>query len=626
MDLFRFGEYEFDATVPELHRDGSPVPMQVVPLRVLELLLQEPGRLVTRDEFFAALWPDDRSGLLDDNLNTAVRKLRIALADAASRPEFIETVPKRGYRFIAPVSVAGREAGAAAPSAPGDSPVTRAARRPGAKVALLALAVVAAGFAMSGMILKGGGGEDFSRAGDSVATGTTVAVMPFINATGDASRDYFSDGLTEEIMDSLSREDVLRIVSRSSAFAARNASLGARELGAHLGADALVEGSVRGDDESLRVSARLVDTHTGLQLWSRTYARPMNESALVQQEIADAVTEALTGSTASPPVHREAIGAVAYDQYLRGRYAWHRRSRVGLLAAVEHFSQATELAPRYARAWAGLADAYAVLGFYDFLEPAEAFPLAREAALRALELDPANADAEANLGYVALYYDWDLDAAERHFLHSIEMQPDSSKAHQWYANLLTAAGRFEEAEREMRRAQQLEPLSLIASAALGWVRFFGGDYDAALEQLSLTLELDPNFELAYLWSGWSQEALGRLDEAVATLRQAVIRSGSSNISMASLARAHALRGETRLAREQLAGLEASGDYLPSYEIAKAWFALDEPETALRWLERALAERSHSLVFLRVDPQMRSALEIPAVAAFVDRALSAAASN
>lgn len=603
LGVLRFSDFELDSAVPALRRRGRQVPLQEMPLRVLEILLERPSELVAREALFSRLWPHDHSGILDDNLNTAVRKLRLALNDSAHRPRFIETVPKRGYRFIAPVE-REEDQGAVNVTSVVPGVASAAAQRPPRwwkrAAALLALAV-AAGAA----VWMSPNGDDSANTlrGDS----STLAVLPFVNSGGDPADEYFSNGLAEELMDRLSRAEGFRVVSRTSAFALKDTGLGARELGQMLGADSLVEGSVRRDGDRLRISVRLVDSRDGYQLWSETYDRRMGDVFEVQDDIALSVANTLVGHLLPPAEADElvvpAIDPLAYDAYLRGRYLWHRRTEVGARAAVVHFEKAVERAPGYASAWTGLADAYAVLGFYDFLAPDDAFPKAREAARRALALDPQNASAEATLGYAALYYDWDFIEAEERFLESIRRDPSSSKAHQWYANLLTAAGRFDEAKREMRSAQQLDPLSLIASAALGWVRYHAGEYEEALTQYRLTLELDPDFELAYLWSGWALEALGDYDAAVDMLNEVVTRSGGGGISVASLARVHALRGERDEAERLLTALLDTNSYVPSYEIAKAWFALGQPDKGLEWLQRAFQQRSHSLVFLTVDPQL-----------------------
>ena len=608
VSLLRFGVFELDPAVPELRRHGRRVHLQEMPLRALEILVEHPGELVPRETFFARLWPDDHSGILDDNLNTAIAKLRLALNDSAHHPLYLETVPKRGYRFVAPVATDSP----APPAEPADVSEAAAAQSVGrrfwsrrmvlsAVVSLLVAAVVLAA------LLLGLG----TRSGKTEAASTprfeSLAVLPFVNASGDPSDEYFSDGLSEELMNRLARSEDLRVVSRTSAFALEDADLDAREIGRILGADALVEGSVRRDGDRLRISVHLVNASNGYQLWSQSYDRRIDDVFAVQEDIALSIAGTLTGSLLAPD-ETAAFAApgtdpLAYDLYLKGRYYWHKRSEDGVRAAVGYFEEAVERAPDYAPALVGLGDAYAILGFYDFIPPVAAFPRAQEMARRTLELDPRNASARATLGYAALYYDWDLATAEAHFREAIALRPDYSKAHQWYANLLTAAGRFEEAEQEMRRAQQLDPLSLIASAALGWVRYYAGRHDEALQQLRLTLALDQDFDLAYLWSGWSLEELGRYDEAIAMLEEAVARSEGSGISIASLARVQALQGNRGEAERLLARLLEDDGYVPSYEVAKAYLALGQAETAAEWLQQALAQRSHSLVFLEVDPQL-----------------------
>ncbi len=456
MECQRFGEFEYFPRSRELRRLGRPASVQDLPLRALEILLQSPGEVVARETFYEALWPNDHSGLLDDNLNSTLRKLRQTLGDSATRPRFIETVPKRGYRLVAAVETIGDNAEQQQPEAP-------------------TTYVKWAGLALCALILLG------------------AAVW----------------------------------------FLAQN--------------------------------------------------------------------------TNTPPPQARTVNAppdpLAYEYYQQGRFYWHRRTREDLAKAVSLFTQATEISPDYAPSWAGLADAYAVEGFYDYRSPSVAFPLARHAAERALSLDPDNVSAHATLGYAALYYAWDLDAGEAHFLKAIELEPTHSKAHQWYANLLTAAGRWQEAEAEMRRAQQLDPLSTIANAALGWVQYFAGRHQAALRQFDLALELAPEFELALLWRGWTYEAMGDIPAALSALREADRMAEGSAIFRASLARGLALAGETEEARVILQTLAASTSYVPAYEIAKAWLALGDKSQAYVWLDRALAARSHSLVFLNVDPQL-----------------------
>ena len=270
---------------------------------------------------------------------------------------------------------------------------------------------------------------------------------------------------------------------------------------------------------------------------------------------------------------------------------------------MRSFEEAVARDSSFARAWAGVADAYAVLAFYDYLPPAMAYPKAKAAARRAPELDPFLAEAHASLGYIALYYDWDSDAAEAAFERSIELNPSYTVAHQWYANHLVARGRFDEAAREMTHARELNPLSLIANGALGWVYFFARRYEDAIAQCNLALEMAPDWDLCRIWQGQAHEELGRRDEAIASLQRAVELSGGSGISVAALARAYATFGEPERARQLLAGILATGKYQPSYEIAKVYIALGEHDRAIDWLERAYQEHAHSMAFLKVDPQL-----------------------
>lgn len=623
----RFGVFELDTADEALYHRGRQVPVQEMPLKVLAVLLERPGELVRRAELFERLWPNDRLGILDDNLNVAISKLRHALHDTADHPRYVETVPRKGYRFVATVAEVPAAPASTGPDGPPRDrpdtdrppPATEPSRLRRPAVALAAIALMATA-AMLLAFYFNGAGEDRPPVPEGATP--TIAVLPFDNLSGDPGQAYFSDGLTEEILDRLSQSKDLRVVSRSSSFAFKNRDMDAREIGRQLGAQALVEGSVRREGDRLRISAQLVDAASGYQLWSESFDRRMDDVFAIQREIALAIAQTLKGRLLAPEeaeaLEPEAIDPEAYDHFLRGRHHWHRRTEAGLRQSATHFEKALELAPDYAPAWVGLADAYAVLGFYDYLPPREAFPRARDAANRALELDPDNASAWATLGYVALYYDWDLEAGEAAFQLAIELDPTDSKSHQWYANLLTAAGRFPEAEREMRRATELDPLSLIANAALGWVRYFAGRHEAALEQLRLSLELDPDFELAYLWRGWSLEALNRYDEALPALEEAVERSGGTGITTASLARIHALRGDRKKARSLLADLETDDTYQPAYEIGKAWLALDERNKAMDWLERALEQRSHSMVFIHVDPQLDALRNDPRFQALAER--------
>jgi TolB-like protein/DNA-binding SARP family transcriptional activator/Tfp pilus assembly protein PilF len=436
-----------------------------------------------------------------------------------------------------------------------------------------------------------------------------VAVLPFDDLSPGHDQEYLAEGVTEELIGALGGIEGLRVSSRTSAFSLEGEALDAKEVGERLGVNRVVEGSVRREGSRIRIAVRLADAVSGYQLWSTAFDREVAGMLDTQEELAEAIVGALRGrlgageSVATPATSVD--DPAAYDLYLRGRYHWHRRNETDLRAAVAAFEEAVRRAPGYARAWAGLADAYAIMCFYDWAPPREFFPRAREAALRAREAEELRGEAEATLGYVAFYHDWNWKAAEAHFREALRLEPGSSKAHQWYANFLTGTGRFREAEREMRAATELEPLSLIANAALCWVWYYEGRFDDAARQCSGTLELDSTFMLAHLWRGGAHAGAGRWDSAAADAGHAVRSTLRGTLALGSLAYALGGGGDRAGARvilDELRG-RARERYQPAYEIAKAALGAGRKEEALDWLERALADRAHSMVFLKVDPQL-----------------------
>lgn len=452
----------------------------------------------------------------------------------------------------------------------------------------------------------------------------SVAVLPFADLSPAGDQAYFSDGVAEELRSALSEVEGLRVASSTSSLSIEDRRLGPREIGERLGVASLVEGSVRKSADDLRIEARLVKVSDGFQVWTGSFDADASDIFAIQDSIARAVAAAfqveVTGgaTTLEPP--GQTSDPVAQDLYLRGRFAWNQRTRRGLEEAVEYFGQAVARDSTYARALVGLGDAYAVLGFYDYRPPSEAFPLAQDAARAALAIDSTMAEPHATMGYAALYHDWDWEVAERHFTTAIRLDPGYPVAHQWYANHLTAMARFDEAVREMRTASELDPLSMIAYTAIGWVQLYARDYERAVRHLEFAESRDPSFELTYLWKGQALEALGRLDAAEASIRRTVEMSGGSRVSRTALARVLALQGRTAEARTILDELETEGrdGYVPSYEVARVYLALGDDERALAGLQRAVADRAHSVAFLAVDPQLDRLRGRPAFRALIDR--------
>jgi tetratricopeptide (TPR) repeat protein len=381
---------------------------------------------------------------------------------------------------------------------------------------------------------------------------------------------------------------------------------------------------VRRSATQLRINAELVDAADGRRRWNRQYDRELSDIFAVQEDIARAIAAEfrleLAGGADDLTLRGQTDDHEAQDLYLEGRFEWNRRTRESLEDAVRLFEQALARDDGYARAHVGLGDANAVLGFYEYRPPGDAFPAAQRAARAALALEPRLAEPHATLGYVALYHDWDWDTAQREFLEAIRVSPDYPVAHQWYANYLTAMGRPSEAEAEMRRASELDPLSMIAHAATGWVLYYAGEQTRARTQLEESKLRDPEFEPAHLWSAWVDEELGELAAAERSARRAVELSGGSTISRATLARVLARQGRVEESRALVAELESErdrGGYVPSYDIARVYVALDDPAAALAWLERARDDRSHSMAFLQVDPQLASLHDEPRFVALAE---------
>ena len=446
----------------------------------------------------------------------------------------------------------------------------------------------------------------------------TVAVLPFTDLSPGQDHRYFADGMAEEIISALTRSGKVRVAAKSSSFALRGQPIA--DVGSALSVATVLEGSVRTDGELLRVTVELVNAKDGFQIWSQQFDRRRENVLQVQAEISGAVVERLTGQRQTEATEEMLIDPRAYDNYLQARYFWNRRSEADLLRSVGFYRQAIRTEPDFARAYSGLADTYAVLGFYQYLPADEAFPEAQRLAQEALDLDPGLAEAIATRAYASLYYDRDWVGAENLFLQAIEAAPHYAVAHQWYANLLVVLGRWREAEQQYNASMRLDPLSLIARSVEPWALYYEGEYDRARQRIEQVIELDPDFMLAYYWGGWILAELGRYPEAIEFLRTAVARSEGSTITRAALARALILGGNLEEAMQILSDLsEPAEAALPfAYEIAKVHAALRDAESSVSWLEAAFEHKASQLVFVAVDPAFDSLRGVPAFDDIVKR--------
>jgi serine/threonine-protein kinase len=447
----------------------------------------------------------------------------------------------------------------------------------------------------------------------------SIAVLPFVNMSGDPENEYFSDGISEEIINSLTKLPELRVAARTSSFAFKGETVDVKEAGRRLGVAAVLEGSVRQSADRLRVTAQLVNVSDGYHLWSERWDRSMDDVFAVQDEIAAAIADRLATSLTAPaatPAKRPTSDLFAYQLYLKGRHLWNHRDQASLEKAVEHFQQAIERDPDFALAYSGLADTYLLLGSYQIIERDEAYTKAKEAALRACDLDDSLAEAHTSMGQV-LRRERDWEGEEREYKRAIELNPGYATAHQWYSTLLAALGRMDEAVREVRRAEELDPLSHAILVTSAIVHNLARDVDYALRQLKKAIELEPDFTSAVAYSGYVYAQRGLFDEAFQASDRLVERFGEDDGGIMSLRSAiYALKGESEKARELVEKALAQG---ADPGIAGfIYAALGEHDRAFEYLERAVDENSPVTFHLKVEPGIDSLRSDPRFGQLLER--------
>jgi TolB-like protein/DNA-binding winged helix-turn-helix (wHTH) protein/Tfp pilus assembly protein PilF len=580
----RFGAFDVDLRAGELRKQGLRVRLQEQPFQVLAMLLERPGEVVTREELRSRLWSADTFVDFDHGVNKAVNRIREALGDSATSPRFVETVSRRGYRFIADVAaVEGLRA--AEPHRPTDA-------RPA--IDLVVAPVTAAP------------GPRPRRSRGRAGPIALAALVGLENLSGDASQEYFADGMTDELIATLGQVAALRVISRTSVMLYKHARKPLPQIARELNVDAVIEGAVFRSGSQVRITAQLIDARDDRHVWSESYDGDLRDTLTLQHQVARAIAEQTRISL--NPRERAALGRrtpvdpQAYEAYLRGRYFWNKRTGDDLRKASEYFNEAIARDPTYAPAFSGLADTYALMGDWEYgvLAPMEALPRARAAAVRALELDTALGEAHTSLAFLLDAFDWDLGAAEAQYRRAVELSPGYATAHHWYAWHLSLLGRNAEALAEMQKAQSLDPLSLIINADYAELLLIARFTDRAIEQSRKTIELNANFALAHNQLGVAYLTSGRRAEAIAELQRAVQLSGASPTCTANLARAFAESGRTSEARQLLEELKqrSHSGYSNATEIATIHAALGDRAEALRWLDRAYAERFNPSALLR----------------------------
>jgi TolB-like protein/DNA-binding winged helix-turn-helix (wHTH) protein/Tfp pilus assembly protein PilF len=597
----RFGIFEVDLEAGELRRQGLKVKLQQQPFQILAMLLEYPGAVVTREELQKRLWPSDTFVDFDRGLNRATNRLRESLRDEADNPRFIETLPRRGYRFIgrveklgerqgAPELVSGQESATPTNRSWPSRGFGRVSPRLGFSVAIVGLALAAWFFLF--------------RPRDGAIK--SVAVLPFVNASSDSNAEYLSDGITESLINNLSQLPNLRVMARSTVFRYKGKDTDPQKIGNDLRVQAVLSGRLVQQGNVLIIQADLVDVKTGAQLWGGQFNRSVDNVLALQDDLSGEIAEKLrlklTGDERQQLAKRYTEDAEAYQFYLKGQYYWNKRSPEGTQKAVSYFQQAIAKDPAYALAYAALADAYTYLSFFNVVPPREAVPRAKAAATKALEIDDHLAQAHISLGYISFAYDWDWTAAEKHFDQALALNPTLTRAHNFYPLYLSSRGMAQQALAVAKAALNLDPASPSVSHYLAVQLYLARQFDQAIEQCHKTLDLDPNFAVAYHVLGQAYLAKGRNREAALVLEKYSELSQGSADSRALVGYSQARLGERSQALRTLEELKAASrkSYVPAFYFAMIDAALEDKEQAFMQLEKGYDERYARFAYLKLE--------------------------
>ena len=656
--VYTFGAFHIDVSERELSLQGRPIPLPPKVFDVLFVLVENAGRIVGKDELMSQVWTD--AFVEDANLTVNISALRKVLSEDAGASPFIETLPKRGYRFVAPVShhfdenthldeitdvwprlspringlqpsandieatenfnvlpkLARTNVGSGAEFSKdqqtdvSDSPTDGLyiSRR----FALLVIAVVA--IVIAGYFLSRWPAVRSDTAGaDSPID--SIAVLPFENGSPDANTEYLSDGITESLIIRLSQLSNLRVMSRSSSFRYKGKEQDTQKVGDDLKVRAVLTGSIKEVGDQLVVIVRLDDAQKNKQIWGEQYVRKFDDVLNVQSEIAQAVSTRLrlklSGLDEQQLAKRYTSNAEAYQLYLKGNYKWNKHTEEDLWSAIEYFNQAIEKDPNYALAYTGLANSYGVLG-NNYLPPHIAFPKARAYAAKALEIDETLGEAHTSMAAVRLFYDWNWADAETEVKRAQALNPSDAGAYDLYSVYLEVTGHLDEARGETRRALELDPLSLMFSTNIGTDSYYARQYDESIEQLEKTITLDPHYNLAYLWLGQAFEQKKMYAEAIAAFQKGINQGERAPKLLAALGSSYALDGEQDKADKILKEMRevAKRRYISPYLFAIIYNGMGDKEQTFKWLDRAVEDRSVFMIWLKYEPRFDSLREEP----------------
>jgi TolB-like protein/DNA-binding winged helix-turn-helix (wHTH) protein/Flp pilus assembly protein TadD len=619
----RTGLFEIDLDSGEVRKEGRKVPVQEQPFRVLAVLLEHAGEIVTREELQGWLWPADTYVGFDEGLNTAIRKLRVAFGDSAENPRFIETIPRRGYRFIAPVHEAiavtpepSRSIAAPEAVAKVQHGRPRRIRSPAWALAATALLVITI---LAGVALLR---RPHPSANSTARKRVMLAVLPFENMSNDPAQEYFSDGLTEETITDLGQlsPEQLGVIARTSAMAYKRTNKTVSQIGSELGVAYVLEGSVRREGGEARVSAQLIRVSDQTHLWAQNYERQLHDLLQIENELGKAIARQvqinLTPQQEIDLSKMRTVNPDAYDLYLKGRFYWNQRKPAAIKESIGYLQRATAKDPNFALAYVGLADAYNISNIIGVYSAQDSLPQAKAAALKALALDPSLAEAHAALGMEKSHYEFDFPGAQREFLRALELNPNSAYAHLFYSNCyLAPMGRMSEAVGENSKALELDPLSLPINNFMGMTYLFAGDFEKSYQQFRHTIAMDPTFPLAHQYFSFLLATMGRYEEAIQENEKFEVLSGSSpeaaTAEATTMLQAFKSGGEKRfwqnVLEHTLRVLAQPEDGVVSPgNVASAYALAGDEDKAFEWLDKAYAERDgETITLLSCDPSFKS---------------------